>query len=101
MINNNLSSGGKTMTKLSKAQEKMLNEIQSAEITTPDKSYGGWMTVSEDWTSNETDFIWKAGKIYARYKNSATLKALEKKGLIKIHQLGGSHCGTDIVSILK
>lgn len=90
---------GTEMIKLSKAQKKMLDAIKNAEITTPDNSYGNWFTPPENWTSEKTGYTWESGKYYAHYQNSATLRCLEKKGLITIHQLGGSFTGTDIISI--
>jgi hypothetical protein len=61
----------------------------NAPISTPDKNYGGNpFRVSEDWKSDITDYVWRAGRVYGSW-NTSTIKALEKRGLIKIHSIGG------------
>ena len=85
---------------LSPAQERVLEQIRNAPVTTPDKSFGGWMQVAEEWTSFRSGNTWKPGLIYGRNNNSATLRALEKKGHIEIVQDGkGSISRDDIVRL--
>jgi hypothetical protein len=66
--------------------------------------YGAWFQV-EDYVSEvvlssgaRIYNIWKGGWVFGAF-NTATLKALEAKGLIKVHQFGGSH-GRDEIEIL-
>ena len=84
---------------LSPAQERVLEQIRNAPVTTPDKSYGGWMQVAEAWTG-KSGYTWQPGLIYGYNNNSATLRALEKKGHIEIVQDGkGCISRSDIVRL--
>jgi hypothetical protein len=80
------------MKTMSATQAKVLEEIKNAKVSTPysDDTRGmfkAWKCEA-DWTSERTNYTWKAGRVYGRF-NTATIKALEKLGLIKIHEIGG------------
>jgi hypothetical protein len=84
------------MTKLSPAQARTYAQILEAQPSTPNKVYhGAWLQV-EDWTTtyDRADgttgtILWPGNRVYGAF-NTATLKCLEAKGLIKIHRFGGS-----------
>ena len=85
--------------KLSKAQQEAWDKIQNHIILTPDNAYRHHTWSPEtDWTSEKTDYTWYANRIYGTF-NTATLKALEKNGLIKVHEFGG-HYNTDTIEII-
>ena len=87
------------MSNLTPAQERVLEQIRNAPVTTPDKNFGGWMQVAEERTGSH-GYTWHPGLIYGRNNNSATLRALEKKGYIEIVQDGkGGICKDDIVRL--
>ena len=85
---------------LTKAQELALDSIINHITTTPDR-VGGYTPFSPpcDWHSPSVKKVWYANRVYGKF-NTATLKALEKKGLIKIHEIGGRHYA-DEIEILK
>ena len=89
--------------KLTKAQQEAWDRIQNHETLNPDNAYRyNVYSPAEDWTK---EFIhngevigektWYANRVYGMF-NSATLRALEKKGLIKVHEFGGSHYPDEI-----
>jgi len=90
--------------KLSKAQQEAWDRIQNRQIVGPDShSVGpyGVFQPPEDYTAkykNGHEYTWYANRVYGTF-NTATLKALEKKNLIKVHFFGGNY-GTDIIEIL-
>jgi hypothetical protein len=80
--------------KLSPAQEKVMNQLRNAEqekiIEEYPENYSLWW---ETYLVSNSDEISING-------NTATLKSLEKKGLIKIISLGGM-CMGDRVKLLE
>lgn len=73
---------------MSKAQQKAWQQITSAPVGTPTTVYGWTWKCVEDWTSPSSGHTWKSGMVYGTF-NTATIRALEKAGLIKIHEVGG------------
>ena len=85
---------------LTKAQETAWEEIRDHITASPDLVLGGTpFSPPCDWHSPSTNTVWYANRIYGRF-NTATLKVLERKGLIKIHKIGGERLD-DIIEILK
>lgn len=85
---------------LTKAQELTLDKIRNHITTTPDRVYGNEpYSPPCDWSSPSINKIWYADRVYGKF-NTATLKALEKKGLIKVHEFGKQHY-SDEIEILK
>jgi len=90
--------------KLSKAQQEAIDKINNRKITGfDDHTVGpyGVFEPPEDYTAkyeNGHEYTWYANRVYGTF-NTATLKALEKKNLIKVHFFGGNY-GTDIIEIL-
>ena len=70
---------------------------------TPDKaSQSDVWSPAEDWTQeykSGRSTTWYANRVYGIF-NTATLKTLEKKGLIKVHEFGGAHY-SDTIEILE
>lgn len=97
-IESNINEGGHTV-KLSKAQRDALDKIRNHEILTPDQAYHYHVfSPPEDWTQkyeSGNSHTWYASRVYGRF-NTATLKSLEKKGLIKVHRFGGVHMDDEI-----
>ena len=88
-----------TATKLTPAQQRTFSQILDAKPSTPDKViHGAWLQVS-DWTSVKTGHTWKAGRVYGRF-NTSTLKALEKKGLIRVHFYGPTGGSCDEIEVM-
>lgn len=89
---------------LSKAQQEAWNKIKNFKTLTPDKA-NNWSDVfspAEDWTQefkSGGSKTWYANRVYGKF-NTATLKALEKKGLIKVHHFGGG-AYSDTIEILE
>jgi hypothetical protein len=73
--------------KLTPAQARTFAEITEAKPITPDKKMYWWQT----WRQAD------GGRVYGRF-NSATLRSLEAKGLIKVHHYGNG--GTDEIEVL-
>ena len=72
--------------KLTKAQARTFAEIIEAKPNTPDKVLcGAWFQV-EDFVSPDNK-RWNGNRVYGPF-NTATLKCLESKGLIKVHKFG-------------
>jgi CTP-dependent riboflavin kinase len=87
-----------TAPKLTPAQQRTFNQILDAKPSTPDKVIcGAWLQVA-DWTSVKTGHTWKGGRVYGSF-NTSTLKALEKKGLIRVHGFG-TVCTSDIIEVI-
>ena len=92
-------------TKLTPAQARTLAQITEAQPSTPDKvTYGAWLQV-DDWSCtiilpNGEPYarLWNGNRVYGTF-NTATLKSLEKKGLIRVHRFGGSWM-TDEIEVL-
>jgi hypothetical protein len=84
-------------TKLTPAQARTFAQIIEAQPNTPDNViYGAWLQV-EDWSRTSTlpdgktfTSRWNGNRVYGAF-NTATLKCLETKGLIKVHHFGGSY----------
>lgn len=76
--------------KLSKAQAELLQELKNAKIDSPENIlHGQVFQVPEKWVHPEYPRIsYEPGFIYGRF-NSQSIRALEKKGIIKIHVDGG------------
>ena len=89
--------------KLTPAQQIAWNRILNHKTLNPDEAYGGDVYSPEkDWTSHYNSggsYIWYANRVYGTF-NTATLKALEKKGLIKLHEIGGAY-NSDTIEILN
>lgn len=83
---------------LSKVQFRTLEEIKSAPVETPATAYGNFKCAA-DYRSQKTEKVWKGGLVYGRW-NTATLKAIEAAGHIKIHEIGGVS-GCDAVEIIS
>ena len=88
---------------LSIAQQEAIDRINNRKIVGPDIPVGpyGVFEPPEDYTAkyeNGHEYTWYANRVYGTF-NTTTLKALEKKGLIKVHFFGGNY-GTDIIEIL-
>ena len=83
---------------LTKAQQIAWDKIRNHETLNPDEVYWQVFSPKVDWVSPDTGRIWYANKVYGTF-NTATLKALEKKGLIKLHEIGGAY-GSDTIEIL-
>jgi hypothetical protein len=84
------------MIKLSAAQARTYSELTEAQPSAPNKiHHGAWLQVEEfisRYTRNDgtpSTIIWPGNRVYGAF-NTATLKSLEKKGLIKVHRFGGS-----------
>lgn len=92
------------MTKLSKAQQTMIDTLRNAVVALPNNKANigaDAFTPPCNYTSEATGTTWEKGLIYSRYLNTATLRCLEKKGLVKVHQYGGDRHGTnDIVELI-
>jgi len=90
--------------KLTKAQQEAWDRINNRKIVGPDSHtigpYGVFQP-PEDYTAkykSGREYTWYANRVYGTF-NTATLKALEKKGLVKVHFFGGNY-GTDIIEII-
>jgi hypothetical protein len=90
--------------KLTPAQARTFAQIIEAEPNTPDKvSWGAWRQV-EDYSSTSTinghtiTVSYNGNRVYGAF-NTATLKSLEAKGLIRVHRFGGSY-RTDEIEVL-
>lgn len=79
--------------KLTKAQQKTFDEIKSAPVGAPDEVYGWTWRCTVDYV--KPYFTWHAGHVYGRF-NTATLRALEKVNLIRVHRYGGAHMADDL-----
>ena len=91
-------------TKLTPAQARTFAEIIEAKPNTPSKVlWGAWLQV-DDYSNTSTinghtiTVSFNGNRVYGRF-NTATLKSLETKGLIKVHRYGGSY-RTDEIEIL-
>ena len=85
--------------KLTTAQKKAWDKILNHKTLNPDEAYGGDVYSPEkDFTSNNASYTWFAKYVYGTF-NTATLKALEKHGLIKIHEVGGAY-HSDTIEII-
>ena len=87
--------------KFSKAQQTAWDSIQNHIIETPDKVWNSVFSPPYDYTDtyeSGNSHTWYANRVYGVF-NTATIKCLEKKGLIKIHKIGGSYM-TDEIEIL-
>lgn len=84
--------------KLTKAQQAAWDEINNRLIELPDNVFAG-RTYSPpyDYKADDFDYTWYADRVYGSF-NTATLKALEKKRLIKVHKFGGS--SGDIIEVV-
>jgi hypothetical protein len=89
--------------KLTPAQARTFAQIIEAEPTTPDKVsglQGAWRQV-EDYSNTSTinghviTVRYNGNRVYGRF-NTATLKSLETKGLIRVHAFGGSYRNDEI-----
>jgi len=89
--------------KLSNAQQIAWDKIRNFKTLTPDKaSQSDVWSPAEDWTQeykSGRSTTWYANRVYGIF-NTATLKTLEKKGLIKVHEFGGAHY-SDTIEILE
>lgn len=73
--------------KLTPAQARTFAQIVEAQPNTPDKVLcGAWFQV-ENWVGPVSGRCWNGNRVYGSF-NTATLKCLEAKGLIKVHQFG-------------
>ena len=68
-------------TKLTSAQARTYAQITEAPTSTPDKVLCGAFFLADDFSS------WNGNRVYGSF-NTATLKCLESKGLIKVHRFG-------------
>lgn len=88
--------------KLSEAQQKTWDAIKNFKTMNPDKASHETFSPAEDWTmefKSGGTHTWYANRVYGTF-NTATLKALEKKGLIKVHEFGGAYM-SDTIEILE
>jgi hypothetical protein len=84
------------MIKLSAAQARTYTQIIEAQPSTPNRvHHSAWLQV-EDFVSRYTRndgtpsiIVWPGNRVYGAF-NTATLRSLEKKGLILVHRYGGS-----------
>lgn len=94
--------------KLSPAQERTYNEIINAPHLTPDEAYGTFY-LEEDYASSyalsdgtEITHRWKGGLVYSVNFLDATLRVLERKGLIRVYEYGGAfNAGRGNTSIIE
>jgi hypothetical protein len=90
--------------KLTPAQARTFAEIIDAKPNTPDKVLSGAWRQVEDFSKTSTinghtiAVSYNGNRVYGRF-NTATLKSLEAKALIKVHKFGGSY-STDEIEIL-
>lgn len=91
------------MKKLTNAQQLTWDAIKNHQTMNPDEAYQtDVFSPAEDWTQefeSGGSHTWYANRVYGKF-NTATLKALEKRGLIKVHEFGGAHF-SDAIEILK
>ena len=90
--------------KLTPAQARTFAEIIEAKPNNPSNVlYGAWLQVA-DYSDTSTinghtiTVSYNGNRVYGRF-NTATLKSLEAKGLIRVHRFGGSY-QTDEIEIL-
>lgn len=85
--------------KLTKAQQEAWDKIRNFKTRNPDEAYlSDVWSPAQDWTNKSETKTWHANRVYGIF-NTATLKALERKGLIKVHHFGGAHF-SDTIEIL-
>lgn len=72
-------------TKLTPAQARTYAQITEAPTSTPDKVLCGAFFLADDFSSGASR--WNGNRVYGPF-NTATLKCLELKGLIKVHRFG-------------
>jgi hypothetical protein len=93
---------GENKMKLSNAQKIVWEKILNHETLNPDEAYHyNVYSPAEDYTDyygNGLSHTWYAKYVYGTF-NTATLKALEKKGLIILHDIGG-HYNNDTIEII-
>ena len=82
--------------KLTPKQLKTLGEITNAPVGTPNTVRGWTWKCVEDFV--RPYHTWHAGWVYGRF-NSATLRALQRAGLIRIHRLGGAYIADELEMI--
>ena len=86
--------------KLTTAQQTAWNRILNHKTLNPDEAYRGDVYSPEkDFTSQVTSYTWFAKYVYGTF-NTATLKALEKNGLIRLHEIGGAY-NSDTIEIIN
>ena len=85
--------------KLSKAQQEAWYKIRHFVIGSPCQVQPTVFMPDKEYVSKSGNYTWKPGLIYGYAFNTATIKCLEKKGLIKIHEIGGAQ-GSDVIEIL-
>jgi len=79
--------------KLTPAQARTYTQITEAPTSTPDKVLGGAFFLADDFSStmvingHTITTRWNGNRVYGPF-NTATLKCLESKGLIKVHRFG-------------
>ena len=87
--------------KLTTAQQTAWNRILNHETLNPDEAYHTVWSPEKDFTATYKSghsYTWFAKYVYGTF-NTATLKALEKKGLIKLHKIGGAY-NSDTIEII-
>ena len=85
------------MKKLSKAQQEAWDKIRHFVVGSPNELQPGCYMPDKEY-KGAGDYTWSPHKIYGGVFNTATLKVLEKKGYIKILEIGGAQC-SDVVEI--
>ena len=95
------------MIKLSAAQARTYSAIVEAQPNTPNRVVAGVWYQAEDFISRYTrndgtlsTIIWPGNRVYGAF-NTATLKSLEKKGLILVHRFGGSWRSDEIEVLVR
>lgn len=89
--------------KLSKTQQTAWDRIQNRAIESP-KTARGDFSPPEDITivwhdmKGSPSHTWYANRVYGVF-NTLTLKALERRGLIKVHAFGGAYF-SDTIEVL-
>ena len=76
---------GPMTIKLTPAQARTYAQITEAPTSTPDKVLRGAFFLADDFSSSASR--WNGNRVYGPF-NTATLKCLESKGLIKVHRFG-------------
>lgn len=88
---------------LTKAQTETWGKIRNHVIGTPDCLQPSCFTPNKEYKAfndaGENYCTWTPGLIYGGCFSTATLKVLERKGLIKVHFFGGAD-RDDIVEIM-
>jgi len=86
--------------KLSKIQQEAWDKIRHFVIGSPCQIQPTFFMPDKEYISKSRNYTWKPGLIYGYAFNAVTIKCLEKKGLIKIHEIGGAQRRSDVIEIL-